>query len=183
MGSGGRAYRRADRTRLGRVRADGVGRARGGSLRLVRGAASRGRRRRARARAGRSLRLGDRQEPEHRPARLAEDIRPLEGLAQRRARLEPSRRSATRSSGAAGAVPSARRQGALARRLGRRARSPPSARRVPADARRGRRGAQPRRRGRGAAGRGVGDPASGQGLHHRARPGKRAPLAVERSAV
>ena len=76
-GAGGPADRRADRGRARQVRADRLGRARARPLRLVGGRAPRAGRRCARAHLRRPLRPRDGQEPQHRAARLAGDVRPL----------------------------------------------------------------------------------------------------------
>ena len=81
----GRAFR-------GRVRGAGLGGARPGPLRLVGGRAPRPRGRCARAHPGGALRPRERAEPEHRPAEVAEDVRPAPRRLQLRARLEPSGR-------------------------------------------------------------------------------------------
>ena len=90
LGTGRHSDRRADRSRTRRVREDGVGGARAGPLRLVGRGAPRARRRRSRACPRRAMRPGDRPEPQHRAAGLAEDVRPAARRLQRRTRLEPA---------------------------------------------------------------------------------------------
>ena len=69
---------------------DGLGGARARPLRLVGRGAPRAQRRRSRACPRRAMRPGDRPEPQHRAAGLAEDIRPAPRRLQRRGGLEPA---------------------------------------------------------------------------------------------
>ena len=182
MGAGGPAHRRADRGRPRRVREDGVGGTGAGPLRLDGGPPLRARRRGPRAHPHRKVRPGDGPQPEHRPARLAEDLRPAARRLQLPARLEPSGRPGARQGAAAG--PSRLHRGREA--AGRpRARSRPARvdPRLPPAAGRARRSAEPRRCGRlPGGGRFRGAP-PGQGLRDRPRSGERETLAAERSAV
>ena len=63
----------------------------------------------------RKVRLGDGQQPQHRPARLGEDLRPAARRRQRRTRLEPAGRPGA-GAGAATRTPRLHRGGAAARR-------------------------------------------------------------------
>ena len=181
MGAGRPADGRANRTGLGRVRAAGLGRARARPLCLDGGIAPRGGRRGARARAGGAVRPRDGQEPEHRAAGVAEDLRPAAGLAERRARVEPAGRSGAGAGSAAGPVPLLRGQGGGAGRAGGGAGPAPAAHRVPAAGHRGGRDRGPGRGGRGTQGTWPRDPAAGPGLRHGAGSGERAEVAAERS--
>ena len=88
----GPADRRRDRGRARQVREDGLDRTGARPLRLDGGRAPRAGRRRSRARPRRPVRPGDGQEPQHRAARLAEDLRPATRRLQPPARLDPARR-------------------------------------------------------------------------------------------
>ena len=151
-------------------------------LRLVGRGAPRARRRRPRARPRRAVRPGDRPQPEHRAARLAEDLRPAARRLQPRARLEPPGRPGAGQGAATG--PSRLHRGVEA--AGRpRARSRPARvdPRLPGAARRERRGAKPRRRGLRPGGSRLRGAAPGQELRDRPRSGWRKAVAAERSAV
>ena len=178
----GPADRRADRGRARQVREDGLGRARVRPLRLVGGRAPRAERRCARAHLRRPLRPRYRQEPEHRAARLAADLRPAARRLQPRARLEPARRPRTGQGGPA-RPPRLDRRGEAAGRPGGRGRPARGHPRLPAAARRAPRRAEPRRRRRGARGGGPRRAAPGQGLRDRPRPGEREAVAAEGSTV
>ena len=146
VGAGRPADRGANRSRPRRVREDSVGGTGAGPLRVDGGPAPRARRGRACARPRRTVRPGDRPQPEHRAARLAEDLRPATRRVQSRARLEPPGRPGAGQGAAAG--PSRLHRGVEAE--GRpRARSRPTRvdPRLPGAARRARRGAKPCRRG------------------------------------
>ena len=81
------------------------------SLRLGGGAAPRGQRRRARACARRAVRPGDGQEPQHRAAGLAADLRPPGRGPEPRPGLEPpGRPGAGAGSSSRGTAPTARRR-------------------------------------------------------------------------
>ena len=182
VGAGGPADRRADRGRARQVRADGLGRARAGPLRLVGGRAPRAGRRRPRAHLRRPLRPGDGQEPEHRAARLAADVRPAARRLQPRARLGPARRPGPRTGGPARPPRLHRRREAAGRAggRGRPARVDPG---LPRAARRARRRARPCRRRRRAEGSGTRRAAPRQGLRDRPRPEEREAVAAEGSVV
>ncbi len=113
VGAGRPPDGRADRGRAPQVRADGVGGTGAGSLRVDGGRAQRARRRRSRACPRRAVRSGDGQEPQHRPARLAEDVRPAARRLQPRARLESARRPGA-GAGAAARPPRLHRRGEAA---------------------------------------------------------------------
>ena len=182
VGAGGPADQRADRSRPRRVREDGVGGTGAGPLRLDGGPAPGARRWGPRARPHRTLRSGDRPQPEHRAARLAEDLRPAPRRLQPPARLEPPGRPGARPG--APARPSRLHRGSEA--AGRpRARSRPARvdPRLPAAACRARRGAEPRRRGRRPGGGWLRGAPPGQGLRDRPRSGQRDAVAAERSAL
>ena len=182
MGAGGPAHRRADRGRPRRVREDSLGGTGAGPLRLDGGPAPGAQRRGPRARPRRTLRPGDRTQPEHRAARLAEDLRPAARRLQLPARLEPSGRPGARPG--APARPSRLHRGGEAacrpRARSRPARTDP---RLPAAAGRARRGAEPRRRGRLPGGGRLRGAPPGQELRDRPRSGQRDAVAAERSAV
>ena len=181
MVPGGRADGGGDLANAGRVREDGLGRTGPGPLRLVGGAAPGEQWRGARARAGGALRAGDRAEPEHRAAGVAEDVRRAAGRAEPRARLEPAGRPGAGPGAAAGALQGLHRRGAAAGRPRGRAGRAAADRGVPRAARRGGGGAQPRRRRGGAGGGGPRGAAAGTGLRHGAGSGERAAVAAERS--
>ena len=134
------------------------------------------------ARPDRPVRPGDGQEPEHRAARLAEDLRPAARRLQPRPRLEPARRpgagedTATRPSRLHRGGDAAGRPGAR----GRPARVDPG---LPGAARRARRRAEPRRRRLHSRRRGFRGAAPGQELRDRPRPGEREAVAAEGSVV
>ena len=153
-----------------------------GPLRLDGRGAPRARRRRARARPRRPLRPGDGQEPQHRAARLAEDLRPAARRLQPRARLEPARRPGAGQDAATRPSRLHRRREAAGRAggRGRPARGDPG---LPGAARRARRRAQPRRCRRRAEGGGTRRAAARQGLRDRPRPGDREAVAPEGSVV
>ena len=104
-------------------------------------------RRGPRARPDRTVRPGDGQEPQHRAARLAEDLRPAARRLQPRARLEPAGRPGA-GQGAAARPPRLHRGGDAADRPGARSRPAGVDPGRPDAARRARRRAEPRRRGR-----------------------------------
>ena len=95
--------------------------------------------------SSRPVRPGDGQEPEHRAARLAEDLRPAARRLQPRARLEPARRPGA-GEDAATRPPRLHRGGEAAGRAGARGRPAPADPGLPGPARRARRRAEPRRR-------------------------------------
>ena len=168
VGAGGPADRRADRSRPRRVREDGLGGAGTRPLRLDGGPAPRARRRGARAHPHPTLRSGDRPQPEHRAAWLAEDVRRAARRLQPPARLGPPRRPG--ASPGAPARPSRLPGGGEA--AGRpRARSRPARAdpRLPPAAGRARRGQDPRRCGRRFGGRRLRGAPPGQGLPDRPR--------------
>ena len=176
------ADRGTDRSRAGRVREDGVGGTGAGPLLVDGGPAPRAQRRRPRARPRRAVRPGDGPQPEHRAARLAEDLRPAARCLQPRARLEPPGRPGAGQGAAAG--PSRLHRGGEG--AGRsRARSRPARvdPRLPGAARRAWRGAKPRRRGLRPGGGRPRSAAPGQELRDRPRSGQRKAVAAERSAV
>ena len=142
LGPGGPAKRPGHRPGARRVRADRLVRAGSGSLRVGGGAAPRGHRRRARACARRAVRPGDRQEPQHRAAGLAADLRPPGRGPEPRPGLEPPGRPGARPGAAAGAPRLPRGGGAASGDRARRrpARGDPG---LPAAARRARHGAGP----------------------------------------
>ena len=145
VGAGRPTDRGTDRSRPRRVREDGVGGIRAGPLLVGGGPAPRARERRPRARPRRAVRPGDGPQPEHRAARLAEDLRPAARRLQPRARLEPPGRPGA-GQGAAAGPPGLHRGGEVAGRP--RARSRPARidPRLPGAARRARRGPKPCRR-------------------------------------
>ena len=182
VGADGPADRRADQRGPRRVREDSVGGARSGPLRVDGGPAPRAGRRRPRARPHGPVRPGDGQEPEHRAARLAEDLRPAARRLQPRARLEPARRPGA-GEGAAARPPRLHRGGEPAGRPGARGRPARVDPGLPGAARRARPRAKPRRRRRHPRGRGLRGAAPGPGLRDRPRPGEREAVAAERSVV
>ena len=182
MGTRGPTDRRADRSRLGRVRENGLGGTGAGPLRVDGRPPPRARGRRPRAHPRRAVRPPDGPEPEHRAARLAADLRSASRRLQPRARLEPSGRPGARQGAAAG--PRGLHRGIeAAGRAGARGRPAHADPRLPGAARRARRGKGPRRRGLRPGGRGAGGPAPGQGLHHRPRSGQREAVAAEGRTV
>ena len=181
MGTGRPTDGQTDRAGAGRVRAAGVGGAGARALRLDGGTAPRGGRRGARARAGGALRPGDGQEPEHRAAGLAEDVRLAARLAERRARVESSGRPAASAGSTAGAVPGLRGQGGAADGAGGGAGPAPADHGVPAAGRGGGCDRGPGGGDRGPQGAGLGDPAAGAGLRDGAGSGERAEVEAERS--
>ena len=182
VGAGRPADRRADRSRARRVREDGVGGTGAGPLRVDGGPAPRARRRCPLARPRRAVRPGDGSQPEHRAARLAEDLRPAARRLQPRERLEPPGRPGAGQSAAAG--PSRLHRGVEAAGRPRARRRPARVDpRLPGAARRAGRGAEPRRRGLRPGGRRPRSAAPGQELRHRPRSGQRKAVAAERSAV
>ena len=182
VGAGGPAYRRTDRSRPRRVREDGLGRTGAGPLRVDGGAAPRDRGWRPRAHPRRAVRPPDGPKPEHRAARLGEDLCPAARRLQPRTRLESPGRSGAGQGAAAG--PRGLHRGVeaagRARTRGGSAHAHP---RLPRAARRARRGQGPSRRGLRAGGRGPRRDPPGQGLHHRARSGQRKAVAAKRSTV
>ena len=182
VGAGGPADRRADQRGSRRVREDGVGGTRTGPLLVDGGLAPRARRRGPCAHPHGTVRPGDGQEPEHRAARLAEDLRPAARRLQPRARLEPAGRPGAGKDAAT--RPSRLHRGGEATGRpgggGRPARGDPG---LPGAARRARRRAQPRRCRRHSRRRGTRSAAPGQRLRDRARPGEREAVAAEGSAV
>ena len=182
MGAGGPAHRRADRGRPRRVREDGLGGPGAGPLRLDGGSAPRARHRGSRACSRCPLRSGDRPEPQHRAARVAEDLRPIARRLQPPARLGSPRRPGTRP-GAPARPPRLPGGGEAAGRPRARSRPTRTDPRLPAAAGRTRRGAEPRRRGRLPEGGRLRGAPPGQGLPDRSRSGQRDAVAAERSAV
>ncbi len=182
VGAGGRADRRTDRRGSGRVRGDGLGRARTRPLRLGRRAPPRGGRRRARPCPRRPMRPRNRAESEHRPSRLGEDVRPAPGRLQPRTRLGSSGRSDASQSAAAG-TPRIRRGHPSAGRAPARILTPRPDPGLPATASRARNGAESPRGRRSPAGGGPRSAAPRHGLHHRAGPRDRGPVAAERRTV
>ena len=182
MGAGGRAHRRAHRGGSARLRGDGLGRAGARPLRLGRRAAPRARRRCSRPCAGRSVRPGERPEPQHRASRMAKDVRSAPRRLQPRTRLEPAGRPGT-SQGGAARPPRLRRGGAAQDRPRPGVRAPRPDPGLPAPARRARNGAESPRSRRRPAGGGPRTAAPGQGLPHGAGPRERGPVAAERRAV
>ena len=182
MGAGGPADRRADRGRPRRVREDGLGGIGAGPLRLDGGPAPRARHRGARARPHRTLRPGDRPQPEHRAARVAEDVRRPPRRLQPPARLGPPRRPGA-SPGAPARPSRLLRRGEAAGRP--RARSRPAGvdPRLPPAAGGARHGEDPRRRGRRFGGSRLRGAPPGQGLPDRPRSGQRKAVAAERSTL
>ena len=142
----------------------------------------RARRRRPRARPHGPVRPGDGQEPQHRAARLAEDLRPAARRLQPRARLEPARRPGA-GEGAAARPPRLHRGGEPAGRPGARGRPARVDPGLPGAARRARPRAEPRRRRRHPRGRGLRGAAPGPGLRDRPRPREREAVAAEGSVV
>ena len=155
---------------------------RAGPLRLDGGPAPRARRRGPRARPRRPLRPGDRPQPEHRPAGLAEDLRPAARRLQPPARLEPPGRSGARPGAPArpSRLPGGGEAADRPQARSRPARTDP---RLPPAAGRTRRGAEPRRRGRRPGGGRLRGAPPGQGLRDRPRSRQRDAVAAERSAV
>ena len=174
--------RRSDRSRPRRVREDRVGGTGAGPLRVDGGSAPGKRRRRPRAHPRRAVRPTDGPQPQHRAARLAEDLRPAARRLQPRARLEPSRRPGAGAGAAAG--PRGLHRGVeAAGRAGTRGRPAHAHPRLPRAARRARRGQGQRRRGLRPGGRWPGGAAPRQGLHHRPRSRQRQALAAEGRTV
>ena len=139
-----------------------------GPLRLDGGPPPRGRRRGPHPRPHGTLRPGDGPQPEHRTARLAEDVRRAARRLQPPARLGPPRRPG------AGQRPPARpsrlhRGGEAPGRARARTRPARGDRRLPPTAGRARHGAEPRRRSRRAGGSRLGGAPPGQGLPDRPR--------------
>ena len=182
MGAGGPAHRRADRGRPRRVREDGVGGTGAGPLRLDGGPAPRARNRGPCPRPHRTVRPGDGPQPEHRAARLAEDLRPAARRLQPPARLEPPRRPGARP-GTPARPPRLHRGSEAAGRPRARIRPPRVDPPLPRTACRTRCGAEPRRRGRLPGGGRLRGAPPGQGLPDRPRSGQRDAVAAERSAV
>ena len=182
MGAGGPAHRRTDRSRPRRVREDGVGGTGAGPLLVDGGAAPRARRRRPRPRSGRAVRPTDGPQPQHRPARLAADVRSASRRLQPRAQLEPPGRPGAGASAAAG--PRGLHRGVeAAGRTRTRGGSAHADSRLPSAARRARRGQGPRRRGFRAGRRGPRRDPPGEGLHHSPRSRQREAVAAERRTV
>ncbi len=178
MGAGGPADRRADRSRPRRVREDRLGGTRAGPLRVDGRPAPRARGRSPRAHPRRAVRPPDRAEPQHRAARLAQDLCPASRRLQPRAWLEPPGRPGASQGAAAG--PCGLHRGVEAAGRTRTRGGPPHADpRLPGAARRTRRGQGPRRRGLRAGGRWAGGAAPGTGLHHRPRSRQREAVAAE----
>ena len=136
----------------------------------------------AHVRPGRALRPGDRPEPQHRAARLGEDLRSAARRRQRRTRLEPAQRSGA-GQGAATRTPRLHRGGAAAGRARARILPPRPDPRLPAPAFRARHGAEPGRCRRRPAGGGPRSAAPRKGLPDGAGPRDRGPVASERRAV
>ena len=166
MGAGGPAERCPDWSGPRRVREDGVGGTGAGPLRVDGGPAPGARRRGGRARPRRAVRPGDGPQPEHRAARLEEDLRPAARRLQPPARLEPPGRPGAGQGAAArpSRLPGGGEAAGRPRARSRPARVDP---RLPGAARRARRGAEPRRRGRRPGGGRLRGPAAGQELRDR----------------
>ena len=182
MGTGGPTDRQADRGGCGRLREDGLGGAGFRPLRMDGRAAPGARGRRSRPRSGGTVRPGDRTEPQHRASRLGEDVRPATGRLQPRARLGSPGRSGAGQGGATRSPCLHRGDsttgGPPPRILP--ARPDPG---LPAPACRARdRAESPRGRRRAARGRSR-SAAPRHGLHHRAGPEDRGPVAAERRTV
>ena len=176
------ADRRADRDGSRRVREDGLGGARRGPLLVDGGPAPRAGRRGPRAHPDRTVRSGDGQEPQHRAARLAEDLRPVARRLQPRARLETAGRPGE-GEGAAARPPRLHRGGEAADRPGARGRPARVDPGLPDAARRARCRAEPHRRRRRPGGSPPRGAAPGQELPDRPEPGRRETVAAEGSVV
>ena len=122
------------------------------------------------------------QEPQHRAARLAEDLRPATRRLQPRARLEPAGRPGAGQGPAAG-PPRLHRGGDAADRPGARSRPAGVDPGLPDAARRARRRAEPRRRDRRPGGRRPRSAAPGQPLRDRPESGRRQAVEAEGSVV
>ena len=182
MGAGGPTDRRTDRRGSGRLREDGLGGTGVRPLRMDGRAAPRARRRRSRPRPGGAVRPGDRTEPQHRPSGMGEDVRPAPGRLQRRTRLGSPGRSGA-GAGAATRSPRLHRGDTATGGPPARILTPRPDPGLPATACRARHGAEPCRCRRRAPRGGPRSAAPRQGLHHRAGPGDRGPVAAERRAV
>ena len=166
VGAGGPSDRRADRGRPRRVREDSLGGAGPGPLRLDGGPAPRARRRGPRACPRRTLRPGDGPQPEHRAARLGEDLRHAARRLQPPARLGSPRRPGAGQGAATG--PSRLRGGGTAPGRSRSGTRPGRVDpRLPPAACPKRVGAEPRRRGQRAGGSRPRGAPPGQGLPDR----------------
>ena len=182
MGAGGPTDRRTDRRGSGRLREDGLGRARTRPIRMGGRAAPRAGRRRSRPCPRRAVRPGDRTEPQYRPSGLGENLRPPPGRLQRRTRLGSPGRSGAGQGGATRS-PRVHRGGTAAGRAPAGSLTPRPDPGLPAPARRARHGAEPGRCRLRTAGGGSRSAAPGQGLPHRAGPRDRGPVAAERRTV